>query len=402
MSNHFVDYRKAKNIRPVSLPDKERYYFDLHNIENSWTGRIDANLCNTFVMEAEQQLVNAIELFEMGYFDFAYYSLRSAVEISTTMVFLSDLPETDREKQLKAWKATLDFPMETQMIRQLAKSGAIFSDMLNKMADFFTDAKKLNAELNKFVHKQGLQHFYMARNHPFNQNKSQTTFIKTFEDYLSRCIGVVAVMRLAIDPFPILLMDEEILFRCFDSMTDPYSEEFVEKYIGKSTLEDYKKTALYIGTYDSFIADEKKNEVVFNVMKYQYIDTTQFDEIYRQLNLLSIYDIVAVLMTFACNKIVKVYALDGVLMYHTNKETNRKSHSWSTEDFNRFGKSDKLINQKYDEAFISVFSFMDELYYAEHNDLFQQMDVDTVVNYVSEQLEIMFTKNKTINSIRKE
>ena len=61
-----------------------------------------------------------------------------------------------------------------------------------------------------------------------------------------------------------------------------------------------------------------------------------------------------------------------------------------------------MINQKYDEAFISVFSFMDELYYAEHNDLFQQMDVDTVVNYVSEQLEIMFTKNKTINSIRKE
>ena len=393
MSDQYIDYRKAKNIRPIPLPDKERYYWDLQNIENSWTGRIDANLCNTFVMEAEQQLVNAIELFEMGYFDCAYYSLRSAVEVSTTMVYLSDLPEAEREKQLEAWKATLDFPMETQMIRQLAKSGAVFADMLTKMADFFSDAKKLNAELNKFVHKQGLQHFYMARNHPINQNKSQTTFIKTFEDYLTRCLGVVAVMRLAIDPFPILLMDEEILLRCFDSMTEPYSEDFVEKYIGQSTLNDYKKTDLFLGTYDSFIKDEKKNESVFNVMKYQYIDTTRFDVIFSQLHLLSIYDIVAVLMTFACNKIVKVYALNGVLMmYHTNKETNRKSHSWSTDDFNRFGKSDKLINQKYDEAFISVFSFEDELYYAEHNEPLQQKDADMVVNYVSEQLKNHFHK----------
>lgn len=392
MSDFYVEWRKHQNIKPIKLPNKEQYYIDLMHIEHSWSGRIDVNLCNTFIMEAEQQLVNAIELFEMGYFDCAYYSLRSAVEVSTTMVFLADLPETEREKQLEAWKATLDFPMETQMIRQLAKSGAVFADMLNKMADFFSGAKTLNAELNKFVHKQGLQHFYMARNHPINQHKSQTAFIKTFEEYLTRCIGVVAVMRLAIDPFPILLMDEEILFRCFDSMTEPYCEEFVEKYIGQSTLSDYKKTDLYIGTYESFIKDEKKNEVVFNVMKYQYIDTTRFDEIFSQLHLLNIHDIIVVLMTAACNKIVKAYALDGLLMYHTDKETNRKKFSWSTEDFNRFGKSDKVINQKYDEAFISVFSFMDELYYAEHNELLRQMDVDAIVNYVSEQLKNQFHK----------
>ena len=25
MSDQYIDYRKAKNIRPISLPDKERY-----------------------------------------------------------------------------------------------------------------------------------------------------------------------------------------------------------------------------------------------------------------------------------------------------------------------------------------------------------------------------------------
>ena len=28
MSDQYIDYRKAKNIRPISLPDKERYYWE--------------------------------------------------------------------------------------------------------------------------------------------------------------------------------------------------------------------------------------------------------------------------------------------------------------------------------------------------------------------------------------
>ena len=66
MSNPLVEWRRHENIRTVKLPNKEQYYSDLMNIEHSWSGRIDGNLCNTFIMEAEQQLVNAIELFEMG------------------------------------------------------------------------------------------------------------------------------------------------------------------------------------------------------------------------------------------------------------------------------------------------------------------------------------------------
>ena len=83
--------------------------------------------------------------------------------------------------------------------------------MYEKMPEFFSDAKDLSAALNKYVHKQGLRHFYISRNHPMNQNKSQEAFISDFQYYLEKCIGVVAVMRLAIDPFPVLLMDDEIL-----------------------------------------------------------------------------------------------------------------------------------------------------------------------------------------------
>ena len=110
MTDFYISWRKNQNIKPITLPNKEKYYSDLLNIEHSWSGRMDTNVCNTFIMEAEQQLVNAIELFEMGYFDCAYYSLRSAVDVSTTMVFLSDMPYEERGKYLNAWKDTKDFP----------------------------------------------------------------------------------------------------------------------------------------------------------------------------------------------------------------------------------------------------------------------------------------------------
>lgn len=368
MLDKYSEWRSREYIRTIVLSNKEQYYIDLMNIEHSWSGRIDGNICNNFVMEAEQQLVNAIELFEQGYFDCAYYSLRSAVDISTTMVFLADMPYEERAIYIESWKSTCDFPMQGQMIKALSQRGSIFTDMLEKMPTFFSNSKMLSAELNKYVHKQGLQHFYISRNHPLNSNRSQDLFVAEFEKYLQRCIGIVAVMRLAIDPFPILLMDEEVLYRCFDSMTDPYREGFVNRYIGESTIEDYKKTDIYMGTYDSFIGEEKKNEAVFNVMKHNYIDSSRMDEILPQLHLLSKENIVCVLIVAASEKVVKTYCFDGMMMCFTDRDTKRKATSWSSQDFIRFKENENSINQVYDEAYISVFTFDDTPYYIEHNE----------------------------------
>lgn len=176
-------------------------------------------------------------------------------------------------------------------------------------------------------------------------------------------------MRLAIDPFPILIMDEDILYRCFDSMTDPYNEEFVKKYIGVSTIEQYKRTELYVGTYDSFSSEEKKNEATFNVMKHQYIDSSRLDEIFAQLHLLPKDDIISVLLISSCKKAVKIYGSHGLRMYFTDRNTNRKAMSWSGLDFKCFSEAENLVNQPYDEAYISVFRFDDTPYFVEHNEL---------------------------------
>lgn len=201
-------------------------------------------------------------------------------------------------------------------------------------------------------------------------------------------------MRLAVDPFPTLLMDEDILYRCFDSMTDPYSEEFVKKYIGVATIEQYKHTELYMDTYNSFLSTEKKDEATFNVMKHKYIGSRRLEEIFTQLHLLPKEDIISVLLVSSCEKVVKTYSSYGLSMYFTDRNTNRKAISWSGLDFKNFSESKNLINQPYDEAYISVFHFDDTPYFVEHNELLTADEIGHICEIIAGTL----SKTKIANS----
>ena len=185
-------------------------------------------------------------------------------------------------------------------------------------------------------------------------------------------------MRLAIDPFPVLLMDEDILYRCFDSMTEPYSSKFANEYIGETTLEQYKTTDSFLAVRESFLEEEKKTEAVFDVLKHHYIDTTKYNEIKKQFHLLNEEDIVATLIACNCDKATQIYVSSGLFMYFTNRKTNRTAMSWKGEHFKQFKESPLIYNQKYDEAYISVFYCKGACYFAEHNELLTEDDINGI------------------------
>lgn len=385
MSDNFKysEWRKNENIKRYEIPNVEDYFEDLMNIEHSFSGRMDIPLANTFIMEAVQLVVNSIALFELGYFDNAYYSLREAIEISTTIVYLSDMPDEERQEKMEDWKNTKDFPMQGQMLNQLYQYGIVISDMKEKMESFFDEIKSVSKSINKCIHKQGLRLFYVSRNHPFNGKKDDNLFIKNYVYFLEKTVGIIAVMRLAIDPYPILLMDEEVLLRCFDSMTEPYKNEFVEKYITNETLEDYKKTEMYINHYNGHIVEEKKNYVIFDIMKHQVIDTTKREDILSQIYLLDNVDRMATYIALISKKVVKIYTYGGFQMYFTDRKTNRKALSWNGMEFKQFEESSEKFNQKYDEAFISVFKYnvgdnKEETFFVEHNDCLNDYDIELI------------------------
>lgn len=385
MSDNFKysELRKKENIKRYEIPNVEKYFEDLINIEHSFSGRMDIPVANTFIMESVQLVVNSITLFELGYFDNAYYSLREAVEISTSIVYLSDLPDKERKEKMEEWKNTKDFPMQSQMLKQLYEYGIVISDMKEKMKSFFNDIKNVSKKINKCVHKQGLRFFYVSRNHPFNCKEDDNIFIKNYVYFLEKTIGIVAVMRLAIDPYPVLLMDEEVLLRCFDSMTEAYKIEFVEKYITDETLEGYKRTEMYINHYNRHITEEKKNYAVFNIMKYQVIDTTKRKEILSQIYLLNNVNKIATYIALISKKVIKIYTYGGFQMYFTDRKTNRTESSWDSRDFKRFEESNKKFNQTYDKVYISVFSYnigdnKQESFFVEHNELLNNYDINLI------------------------
>ena len=82
-------------------------------------------------------------------------------------------------------------------------------------------------------------------------------------------------------------------------------------------------------------------------------------------------DIICVLLVQACNKVIKLYCLNGMLMY------------WAGNDFKRFADATDKINQPYDEAYISVLFFEDTPYFIEHNELLSSDEVGNMVGFVS-------------------
>jgi len=287
MDDTFTNFREKQNLVPIKIENKEKYYFDLLNIEYSWTGRLDAQLANTFILESNQLLINSIVLFEQGYFDCSFYSLRQSLEVSTTMTYLIDNEDDKREIELQKWKSQGQFPMYGQMIKFLKENETVFSDLKVKMSKYFDEIELVKKKLNKYIHKQGFNTFYVSKNHPINKlNSDNTKFKEEFEYFLQKCIGAVAVFRLTIDPFPILLSDEEIYLRTGDLMTKGYSNEFVEKYIGNEHIENYKSTQLFKLHYDYIIQDEAKKYYTSDVVKNQYIDKTKIQEILTQKHLL--------------------------------------------------------------------------------------------------------------------
>jgi hypothetical protein len=380
MAFDFLEYRKNQNLVPVEITGKEAYYSDLMNIEQSFTGRVDAWLSNTFIHESVQLVVNSINLFEMGYFDCAYYSLRQSLELSTTMIYLVDIDNNEKESELNKWKSEERFPMHAQMEKFLTKNGAVFQDFKSNLGPYFRQLESAKTKLNKFVHKQGYDKFYVSRNHVLNSSKSRNIFIEEFESHLKTCIGAIAVFRLVIDPFPILLNDEEIYHRTDDLMTRAYSEEFIETYIGDETVECYKKTEIYKGYYDYFISHEKKYECVTNIVKDQYIDIDKIDEILNQKHLMSDSDLFAVLVCKTSDTIAKIYTSDGFIQYFTNRNTVRKKMSWDSRDFHSFKERKPPTNIPYDEAFITYIFLKEKGYFIEHNEPFTSDEIERIKN----------------------
>lgn len=379
----FGKFKETKHLKPLTIPHKDRILLDLSDIEHSFTGRIDGNIANTFILEANYMIVNSLNLFEQGFFDCAFYSLRQSLEVAMTMMYLYDSDEDERKEVLSNWRSEKRFPMYSNMAKYLQDHESEFKEIKENLPEFFEETNKVKKRLNKYVHKQGFDKLYASRNHPLVRAKfDDERFTNNFLGYVKQCIGTIAVMRLAIDPMPVLLNDEEIYSRTGDMITFPYSDEFIEKYIGLETIKRYKQTSMYINHFDFFMHEEKKSEVLNSIVKDKFIDVTRADEILEQAHLLSEDEYVAVIAMKHIDSITKFYSAGGFIMYFSNRNTLRTKSEWNSKEFNDFLKAEPSTNNQYDEVYLSAFKLPNSELFFEHNEPLTENDIYNIEHII--------------------
>jgi hypothetical protein len=381
MTTDWIAYRENTNIDPLVLGKKEEYYRALDNVVRGWSGRLDVLFVNEFVRESIQLVINAIVLFEKGYFDCAFYSLRQSLEVSTTAAYFVDDTEENRNQEISRWRRLDKFPMHKQMTNELQKRKLVFADIKEKMSQYFAELEDVKQVLNKYVHKQGYDKFYVLQNHPLNSSreKDRSVMISDFEHCLVKSIGAIAILRLVVDPLPVLLMDEDIFCRTGDLMTEGYDDAFVEKYIGLKHLEAYRNTEMFKSFYNSLMANEKMTDSVVRLVKYGIIARKEIDEILLQKHLLPVHDLTAVVLTAKSNKIANIYCFDGWHWYNTDIESVRKNNLFASRDFHSEKFTTQLYNLPYEEAYLSMVSAGGENYCIEHNEKFDFKEYEELV-----------------------
>lgn len=366
------DFRK---IHPIKLPFAEKYIYDINYIFFADTGIWDARQTNMFFQEAGRMLVNAINLFCKGYFDCAFYCLRQSFEISVTSLYLNENKDV-----IKQWNKRQNGFEQNNMIKSLKKQSDDYKELREGvLASYFDWLRTVMEKMNKYIHKQGFSTMYTMR-YSFEGRKiyKEEKLIIFFTYCLKACIGAVAVWRIVLDPMPALLNDKTIFRKTGEMLTEPYSDEFIDEYIGRKVFEQYKLSTLYQEYYKYFNQFEEQNEAIFNIIHYQVINRNDLDEICKQMHLLNIQDRIAVLFIMLSPHIVRVIFGHGAFCYSCNLKLNGSDQSITYGN----GVYDKYfqhgdINQAYQNAYISRFTFNSECIIILHNNLFSDAELTT-------------------------
>lgn len=313
-------------VRPFLNINLDEYVYDIDNIHYANISSLDECEYNYNIDEACFMLINSIRIFTEGYFDCAIYCLRQSIEVSLSSLFLSSSKPITRRK----WNEDMRVFTKQNMQTFLLKENSDYKQLQTKLTSFFEVLKKKEEQANKYIHKQGIKTFHRYRNGIDGHNTSiDEEIARFFTEYLELAISAVAIYRLYFDPMPLLLSDDQILFRVSDIATERYSDEFIDKYLSDKVVAAYKESYMYSFYYDYFIAQESQNEAIYNITHNQFIDRSAIDEIQKQVHLLSTYDKYAVDIFMSSPKISNIYLMDGWHWYFSDIRGNRKCNSMS-------------------------------------------------------------------------
>jgi len=339
------------------------------------TGRVDIMFCNAFLKEATQLLINSIFLYKDGYFDSAFYSIRQAGEVMNSMLFLS----LSDSKEFKDWSEKKYFPMDNKLKAKLEKMSCNYKEIKSLLPEYFSHYEELIKKTHKIIHKQGFDTFYFARKQPpqqygFIQEHETGLFIET----LKYTVGICLIIFIILEPFSLALSDEEVTYKInMDLMTEPLDIDYFERFLGlNDVIERIKTSQFYKDFISSFEDKEEMSMATYGVVREEYWNVKELDEIEKQINLLSLYEKIMFHILKNGIKVTNFYLYGGLCWYLTSIKSNFDRYSFNSEEFKKYLNAENKYNQSRYNVYISVINMYDEPLYFEHNEPLTNKEVE--------------------------
>ena len=382
-------------VKPLPLPNASEYLEDLNELRFSSSGLVAEVNPFFFVNESCQLLANSVNLFTLGYFDCAFYSIRQAIELSLCGLYLFSNPE-----KLKGWKALeKGFELRT-IVPELKVGKEEFAEIKELFMDFFEMLEKEKKLMNKYIHKQGFKSLYFHYNsiNAHGKQKRITALTRDFEMILRDAITAVALYRLVIDPYPILMLDEDIVSRMPDLMAEPFSWSFVMKYISDPYVERYKSSKIYQGYYDYFKERPAQNKAVYALIHWQLFERKDYNCIKEQRTLLSLHDKEAVDL-FMCSPKIGNIIIDGFMSYNSETKLQDTSLAMDEAYYSEIFEGHKDYNVAYKGDYISRFPLNDSTTYIKHSAILEDEEISRIVAICEQYTKLFKETNEALKRV---
>lgn len=359
--------------KKCELPERKELLSYLHSMLLI-TGRLDIMYCNAFLTEATQLLINAIFLYEDGYFDCAFYSVRQASEVFDSMLYLSNKDNGELEKWIKKER----FPMDSKIRNQLEKMVYGYTEIKTILEDYFLHHRELINKSHKIIHKQGFDTFYVAR---LQENFAHEEDEKLFLEVLKYTIGIGIILFVLLEPLALALADDEVNGKLnFDFMTEPIDCTYFERFLGLNDIVDrLLKSNYYKGFVAQFEDRERMNMATYSVIREGAWDIDSLDEIEKQIHLLNSYEKYMFQILKLGIKVSNFYYMDGIGWYLTTYKSAYQRNCFGSSEFEKYLKEDMRFNQKCEKIYISVVSMYDEKLFLEHNDALTENEIASLI-----------------------
>lgn len=372
MEQAIIENLEKQFKRKIELPEGKELLLYLNNMLLV-TGRVDVMFCNSFVQESLQLLVNSILLYEDGFFDCAFYSLRQANEVIDTMLYLANSDGAE----LKKWRKKERFPMDSKIREQLKKVDVGYEEISILLKAYFEHQRDLIRKSHKIIHKQGLDTFYAMRfGNKVDFEQEETLFVEA----LKYTIGIEIIVFVLLDPISLVMADEKLTMKFHHNpLTEAIDTNYFEKYLGLTdVIETIKRSNFYRDFSEQFELNEAMNMATCSVIRDNAWDIKSLGDIEKQIHLLNSYEKYMFRILRAGIRITCFYYMGGWDWYFTTYKSEYPNSSYSSEDLAPYKDKVGNYNQKFGEKYISTISMYDDTLMMEHDEQLSEIEIKRI------------------------